>query len=368
MTLIIKIINNIIKNIKNPIYNCNFKINFNENDIFLINNKIILQIWLVCPSFEIISYIDLFIKIILLNNKILNFNLIFCWKIFSCITYRGLNSFKKIKNIVSISSCKGGVGKSTLSVNLAISLYLQGARVGVLDADIYGPSVPILLGINDKPKSIDNMTMEPIIKYGIESNSIGFLINFNSPAIWRGPIASQAIQQILNNTNWLNLDYLFIDMPPGTGDISLTLSQKTPIIGTIVITTPQNIALYDVNKNIRMFNKIGVSILGLIENMSMYVCDKCFNKDYIFGNYGGKNISKQYKIKFLGKIPILTSIRKYSDLGQPIVTFGLKKNIVKIFFIISRNIISRIFLLPKYNSETFQNIIINKKLSDNFNR
>lgn len=224
-----------------------------------------------------------------------------------------------VKNIIAVSSGKGGVGKSTVSANLALALSLEGARVGVLDADIYGPSQPTMLGAHGQPMSADGKMMEPLTSHGLEINSIGFMVSEDEPMIWRGPLAAGALQQLLNQTNWHDLDYLIIDMPPGTGDIQLTLSQSVPITGAVVVTTPQDIALIDAKKGLRMFQKVNVPILGIVENMSVFICPKCGEAHHIFGEGGAARMCEQYGVPLLGELPLSLRIRELADSGKPTV-------------------------------------------------
>lgn len=236
------------------------------------------------------------------------------------VVQAGLASLPNIKNIIAVASGKGGVGKSTTTVNLALALAADGARVGILDADIYGPSQPLLLGIaHEKPESKDNKSMEPLHNYGVWANSIGFLIDEDSPAIWRGPMVTGALEQLLKQTNWPDLDYLIVDMPPGTGDIALTLAQKVPVVGAVIVTTPQDIALLDARKGLRMFQKVSVPVLGVVENMSVYVCPNCGHEAHLFGQHGGQNMAKDLGVDWLGELPLTLSIREQADAGKPTV-------------------------------------------------
>jgi ATP-binding protein involved in chromosome partitioning len=236
---------------------------------------------------------------------------------FSGDARRGL---RQIRNLVAIASGKGGVGKSTTTINLALALQREGARVGILDADIYGPSIPIMLGNpHQQPGTEDNKHMQPLEAHGLVANSIGYLVPADDAAIWRGPMASKALQQLLNETLWPELDYLLIDMPPGTGDIQLTLAQQVPVSGAVVVTTPQNIALADAQKAIAMFNKVQVPVLGVIENMSYHQCSQCGYKEHLFAQGGGERISKQHQVNLLGQIPLDIHIREYTDLGKSLI-------------------------------------------------
>ncbi len=224
-----------------------------------------------------------------------------------------------VKNIIAVSSAKGGVGKSTVSANLALALAAEGAKVGMLDADIYGPSQPRMLGVSGRPDSVDGTTFEPMMSYSIQSISVGYLIDEEEPMIWRGPMVTKAMQQLLGNTRWKDLDYLIIDMPPGTGDIQLTLSQHVPVAGAVIVTTPQDIATLDARKGLQMFRKVNVPVLGIVENMSLHTCSNCGHQEHIFGSGGGERISSDYGVPMLGSLPLDLSIREHADNGKPTV-------------------------------------------------
>ena len=232
---------------------------------------------------------------------------------------RGVALMPGVKNIVAVASGKGGVGKSTTAVNLALALAAEGASVGLLDADIYGPSQPLMMGIDARPVSDDGKTMEPLENYGVQVMSIGFLVGQDEAMVWRGPMAVQALEQLLRQTNWRDLDYLIIDMPPGTGDIQLTLSQRVPMTGAVIVTTPQDIALLDAKKGIKMFEKVAVPILGIVENMAVHVCSNCGHVEHIFGQNGGKNMAAEYQMDYLGGLPLDINIRLQADNGRPTV-------------------------------------------------
>lgn len=252
-----------------------------------------------------------------LGNKFVNVDI--SSKIVSHSVQKAVKPLSGVKNTIAIASGKGGVGKSTTAVNLALALQAEGAKVGILDADIYGPSQPRMLGCFMKPESKDGKKLEPNVSYGIQSMSIGYLIDEETPMIWRGPMVTSALEQLLGDTNWSDLDYLIIDLPPGTGDIQLTLCQKIPVSGAIIVTTPQDIALLDARKALRMFEKVEVSVLGIIENMSTHICSECGHEDHIFGEGGGNSMAEQYNVALLGELPLDTSIRKGVDDGKPTV-------------------------------------------------
>jgi ATP-binding protein involved in chromosome partitioning len=232
---------------------------------------------------------------------------------------RGLKVLPNVKNVIAVASGKGGVGKSTVAANLALALAAEGARVGILDADIYGPSVPTMFGIDGVPVAGADNTMAPLENYGVQANSIGFLIGADEPMIWRGPMVTQALQQLLLQTRWDELDYLVIDMPPGTGDIQLSLAQQVPVTGAVIVTTPQDIALLDAKKGLRMFEKVNVPILGIVENMAIHVCSQCGHAEHIFGEGGGARMAQEYGVEVLGSLPLDIRIREQTDSGKPTV-------------------------------------------------
>jgi ATP-binding protein involved in chromosome partitioning len=240
-------------------------------------------------------------------------------KIVAHTAQRGVKLLPGVKNIIAVASGKGGVGKSTTAVNLALALAAEGAQVGMLDADIYGPSQPQMLGISGKPETVDGKTLEPMEGHGIQASSIGFLIDTDTPMVWRGPMVTQALEQLLRETNWRDLDYLIVDMPPGTGDIHLTLSQKIPVTGAVIVTTPQDIALLDARKGLKMFEKVGIPILGIVENMAIHVCTNCGHAEHIFGAGGGERMAKDYDVEYLGGLPLDIRIREQTDSGNPTV-------------------------------------------------
>jgi ATP-binding protein involved in chromosome partitioning len=263
-------------------------------------------------------------------------------KIVAHTVQRGLKVMPNVKNIVAVSSGKGGVGKSTVAVNLALALAAEGARVGVLDADIYGPSQPTMLGIHGKPDSLDGKTMEPLENHGVQAMSIGFLVDTDQPMVWRGPMVTQALQQLLGQTNWKDLDYLVVDMPPGTGDIQLTLAQQVPVTGAVIVTTPQDIALIDAKKGLKMFEKVNVPILGLVENMAIHVCSKCGHAEHIFGSGGAQAMAQQYGVEVLGSLPLDIRIREQTDSGRPTVVAEPDGEIASAYKAIARKVAIRI--------------------------
>ena len=258
-----------------------------------------------------------------------------------------------VRNIIAVASGKGGVGKSTTAVNLALALQAEGARVGLLDADIYGPSVPTLLGVSQRPDSADGKTMSPVIGHGIQTNSIGFMISEDNPAIWRGPMVTQALEQLLRSTNWDDLDYLIVDMPPGTGDIALTLSQRVPVVGAVIVTTPQDLALLDARKGLRMFEKVNVPVLGVVENMAIHVCSQCGHAEHIFGEGGGQRMATQYKVPWLGALPLSMAIRVGADAGQPTVLSAPDSEAAKLYSAIAAKLAAKVAALPKDLSDKF---------------
>ncbi|ANQ86359.1 putative iron sulfur binding protein [Azoarcus olearius] len=271
----------------------------------------------------------------------------------------GVKLLPGVRNIIAVASGKGGVGKSTTAANLALALAAEGAQVGILDADIYGPSQPQMLGIGDRrPESLDGKTMEPLEAYGIQTMSIGFLIDQDTPMVWRGPMATQALNQLLKETHWKDLDYLVIDMPPGTGDIQLTLSQSVPVTGSVIVTTPQDIALLDARKGIKMFEKVGVPILGVVENMSIHICSNCGHEEHIFGTGGGQKLCADYDIPFLGALPLDLQIRKEADSGAPTVVSDPDGRIAAIYKEIARKVAVHIAEKAKDMTHKFPNIVI----------
>jgi ATP-binding protein involved in chromosome partitioning len=259
----------------------------------------------------------------------------------------GLKPLPNVKNVIAIASGKGGVGKSTTAVNVALALAKEGARVGILDADIYGPSQPTMLGVSGKPEMIDDKTMRPITAHGLQVNSIGFMLDDNAPAMWRGPMVSSALQQLFNQTGWDALDYLIVDMPPGTGDIQLTLAQKIPVTAAVIVTTPQDIALIDARKGLRMFEKVGIPVLGVIENMAHHICSQCGHSEPIFGAEGGQRMASDYQVDYLGGLPLDIRIRQQTDSGTPTVIAEPNGDLTHIYQAIAIKIAAAVALKPK---------------------
>ena len=271
---------------------------------------------------------------------------------------KGVKPIDGVKNIIAVASGKGGVGKSTVAVNLALALSAEGANVGILDADIYGPSQPSMLGVKMKPESKDGKTLEPIMSYHLQSMSIGYLIDEETPMIWRGPMVTQALEQLLRDTNWKDLDYLIVDLPPGTGDVQLTLAQKVPVTGAIIVTTPQDIALLDARKGLKMFEKVEIPVLGVVENMSTHICSKCGHEEHIFGSGGGQKMAEQYDVDFLGALPLDIRIREETDSGKPTVVADPDCRISQIYRDIARRVAAKLSLQKKDFSAKFPNIVI----------
>ncbi|MES2933737.1 MAG: iron-sulfur cluster carrier protein ApbC [Pseudomonadota bacterium] len=279
-------------------------------------------------------------------------------KIITHAVQRGIKLMPNVKNIIAVASGKGGVGKSTTAVNLALALAAEGASVGILDADIYGPSQPMMMGISGQPTTKDGKTMEPLENHGVQVSSIGFMIDPDEPMVWRGPMVTQALQQLLEQTNWRDLDYLIVDMPPGTGDIQLTLSQKVPVTGAVIVTTPQDIALLDARKGLKMFEKVGIPILGIVENMSVHICSNCGHAEHIFGAGGGEKMCAEYGVEFLGGLPLTMAIREQADSGTPTVAADPDGTVAQIYKAIARKIAVSVAQKAKDMSSKFPTITI----------
>jgi ATP-binding protein involved in chromosome partitioning len=279
-------------------------------------------------------------------------------KIVSHAVQRGVKLIPGVKNIIAVASGKGGVGKSTTAVNLALALAAEGVSVGMLDADIYGPSQPTMLGITGRPESKDGKRLEPMEGHGIQAMSIGFLIDVETPMVWRGPMVTQALEQLLNETNWRDVDYLVVDLPPGTGDIQLTLAQRVPVTGAVIVTTPQDIALMDARKGLKMFEKVNIPILGVVENMSLHICSKCGHEEHIFGSGGGDRMSKDYGIDLLGSLPLDIKIREQADSGKPTVVADPDGRVAEIYREIARKVAVKIAEKQQDHSAAFPKIVV----------
>ncbi len=280
-------------------------------------------------------------------------------KIVAHAVQRSLKPLPGVRNIIAVASGKGGVGKSTTATNLALALVQEGASVGLLDADIYGPSIPQMLGLAGKqPESSDGEKMDPLEAYGLQTMSIGFMIDVDSPMVWRGPMVTQALEQLLSQTKWRDLDYLIVDMPPGTGDTQLTLAQKVPVTGAVIVTTPQDIALIDARKGLKMFDKVGIPILGLVENMSIHICSKCGHEEHIFGHGGGEKMCADYNAEFLGALPLELAIREMADAGKPTVVGAPESRAAELYRAIARRVAVKVAERAKDMSGKFPNIVV----------
>lgn len=279
------------------------------------------------------------------------------WKIEPHVGQKNLKSLPQIKNIIAIASGKGGVGKSTVAVNFALSLAKAGAAVGILDADIYGPSIPVMLGAKTKPV-IEEKKIFPVLCHGIQSMSIGYLVAASAAMVWRGPMISMALQQLFNDTQWQNLDYLIVDLPPGTGDIQLTLAQKIPVSAAVVVTTPQDLALADVRRACEMFRKVNVPVLGVVENMSMHICSACGHEDAIFGVGGGSHVAAEFAIELLGQLPLDRRIREETDSGLPPVIGQPNSEYAKKYMQIASLVAAKLALQPKDYSGKFPPVVV----------
>ncbi len=270
----------------------------------------------------------------------------------------GLQPLPQVKNVIAIASGKGGVGKSTTAVNLALALAAEGAQVGILDADIYGPSQPRMLGVSGQPESEDGKHLEPMRSYHLQAMSIGFLVEEDTPMIWRGPMVTQMLTQLVQETNWSELDYLIVDLPPGTGDTQLTLAQKVPVAGAVIVTTPQDIALLDARKGLRMFEKVKVPVLGIVENMSTHICSQCQHEEPIFGHGGGERIAAQYGVPLLGALPLQLSIRAQADDGKPTVVAEPDGPIAQTYRRIARNLAAALSRQKRDYAAKFPKIMV----------
>jgi ATP-binding protein involved in chromosome partitioning len=327
-------------------------------DITVENGKVAVRVVQGYPSGDYRDELAAEIKAALANAGAADANVSVTTEVAAHSVQKSVKRKDGIKNIIAVASGKGGVGKSTTAVNLALALKADGASVGMLDADIYGPSQPRMLGIKGQPESSDGKSLEPMQNHGINAMSIGFLIEEDTPMIWRGPMVTQALEQLLGDTNWGELDYLVIDLPPGTGDIQLTLSQKIPVSGAIIVTTPQDIALLDARKGLKMFEKVEVPILGIVENMSMHICSNCGTVEHIFGEGGGQRMAEQYGVNYLGGLPLDIKIREQVDNGVPTVVADPDGKVAQIYKDISRRASARLAQKAKDYSTKFPTIKI----------
>jgi ATP-binding protein involved in chromosome partitioning len=327
-------------------------------DISIEGDSVSISLQLAYPAEGLKEELSESIKVALSEQGVSDITVDISSKIVSHSVQKGVPLLSNVKNIIAVASGKGGVGKSTTSINLALALQAEGATVGILDADIYGPSQPRMLGLQGKPDSTDGKTVEPKVSYGVQSMSIGYLIEEDTPMIWRGPMVTGALEQLLNETNWKDIDYLIIDLPPGTGDIQLTLCQKIPVSGAVIITTPQDIALLDAKKALKMFEKVQVPVLGIIENMSTHICSECGHEEHIFGSGGGEQMAKQYDVDLLGSLPLDIRIREGVDNGKPTVAMEPDSAITLNYREIARRTAAKLALQAKDYSSKFPKIVI----------
>lgn len=325
-------------------------------DIKIDDTKITLALSLGFPAIGYHARLKQDLKKIL--NEIDDLSIEIETDIISHSVQQGIKTLSEVKNTIAIASGKGGVGKSSTAVNLALALQIDGAKVGILDADIYGPSQPWMLGTRGRPDSKDQKSMEPKLSYGIQSMSIGYLIDEDTPMIWRGPMVTSALEQLLGDTNWVDLDYLIIDLPPGTGDIQLTLCQKIPLSAAIIVTTPQDIALLDAKRALKMFDKVKVPVLGIIENMSTHICSQCGYEEHIFGTGGGTHMAEKYATELLGSLPLDIKIRAGLDQGKPTVASEPESDIAMLYRDIARRSSAKLSLMGKDYSNKFPKITV----------
>jgi ATP-binding protein involved in chromosome partitioning len=360
MTDIVKAdVENALKTIIDPNHGLDLISAKSVKSIVVENNAVSLKIELGYPALsyheELKSLVEQRLKTL---EGIANISVEVSTKIISHAVQQALKPQPNIKNIIAVASGKGGVGKSTTAVNLALALAAEGANVGILDADIYGPSIPTMLGLSGYPESRDNKTMLPKIAYNIQTMSIGYLVDAGQAMIWRGPMVTNALQQLLRDTNWDNVDYLIVDLPPGTGDIQLTLSQQIPVSGAIIVTTPQDIALIDAQRGLGMFQKVNVPVLGIVENMSMHICSNCGHSEPIFGTGGGVVMAETNHVDFLGALPLDINIRIQADSGQPTVAVDPNSPAAQMYKAIARKATAKLALKAKDFSTRFPNIVI----------
>ena len=352
-------IQNALKTLIDPNTGKDFISSKSAKNIVIMGNNISLDIVLGYPAKSVMNNVKVLIenhlkKLDGVENVAVNIGS----RIVAHKAQQGVNLLPNVKNVIAVASGKGGVGKSTTSVNLALALAAEGATVGLLDADIYGPSQPQMLGISGRPESMDGKSMEPMMAHGLQAMSIGFLVDTDTPMVWRGPMVTSALEQLLRDTKWRDLDYLIVDLPPGTGDIQLTLAQKIPVTGAIIVTTPQDIALLDARKGLKMFEKVGIPILGIVENMSTHICSNCGHEEHIFGAGGGQKMCDDYQVDLLGSLPLDMSIRVLTDSGKPSVIAEPDSKISAIYKEIARKAAIKIANAGLDHSSKFPNIVI----------
>ncbi|MFZ6755155.1 iron-sulfur cluster carrier protein ApbC [Undibacterium sp. Dicai25W] len=359
MTLTVEDVKQALSQVIDPNTNKDFVTSKSAKNIKLTGADITLDVELGYPARSQFALIrDLVIAALQSLPGVAKIDVHVSSKIVAHEVQRGVKLMPNVKNIIAVASGKGGVGKSTTAANLALALAAEGAAVGILDADIYGPSQPMLMGISGRPETTDGKTMEPLENHGLQVSSIGFMIDPDEPMVWRGPIVTQALQQLLTQTNWRDLDYLIVDMPPGTGDVQLTLSQKVPVTGAVIVTTPQDIALLDARKGLKMFEKVSIPILGIVENMSTHICSNCGHAEAIFGEGGGEKMCADYGIDFLGRLPLTMAIREQADAGKPTVIADPDGAIATIYKDIARKVAVRVAEKAKDMSSKFPTITI----------
>lgn len=360
MSLTVESVNEALKNLIDPNTGKDFMSARCVRTVSIADGNVRLEVELGYPAkSQFVAIRDLVCRAIAALPGVKGVDVAVSSKIVAHAVQQGVKLLPGVKNIIAVASGKGGVGKSTTAANLALALAAEGARVGILDADIYGPSQPQMLGVGDqRPQSLDGKSMEPLEAHGLQTMSIGFLVDVETPMVWRGPMATQALTQLLKETNWKDLDYLVIDMPPGTGDIQLTLSQTVPLTGAVIVTTPQDIALLDARKGLKMFEKVGVPIVGVVENMSIHICSNCGHEEPIFGTGGGARLCADYNIPFLGALPLDLQIRQEADAGAPTVVNDPDGRIAAIYKEIGRKVAVRVAEKAKDMTHKFPNIVV----------